>query len=334
MLQTPADWRPTASLDVLKLRATLLARIREYFSEQDVLEVDTPALSTAGATDPAIRSFTTACHGPFPGAGRGNDARLYLHTLRELPMKRLLAAGSGSIYQVCKVFRDGESGNNHNPEFTLLEWYRTGYDHFDLMDDVEKLLRRVLDGIASVESVDHWTYRDLFLEITGMDPFTAAVTDMQAVLQDHGLHKPVGLSADDRDAWLDLLMTHVIEPGMGPGLVFIRDYPASQAALARLRPGQPGVAARFEAYLGGKELANGYHELTDATEQRQRLEKDNARRDAQGIEPVPVDERLLAALSSELPDCAGVALGIDRLLMIAAQSASIEGVIAFPLARA
>lgn len=334
MLQTPADWRPTASLDVLKLRATLLDRVRAYFSARGVLEVDTPVLSAAGATDPAINSFITTYHGPVPGAGRGSEVRLYLHTSPEFPMKRLLAAGSGSIYQVCKVFRDGESGGSHNPEFTLLEWYRTGYDHFDLMDDVEQLLRAVLDGVMPVEPVDHWTYRDLFLQITGMDPFAASVTDMQAVLQGHGLHDPVGLTVDDRDAWLDLLMTHVIEPRLGPGLVFIRDYPASQAALAQLRPGQPAVAARFEAYLGGIELANGYHELTDAAEQQQRFEQDNARRVVLGSEPVAMDGNLLAAMQNGLPDCAGVALGVDRLLMVATQAESIDATLAFSLSSA
>jgi lysyl-tRNA synthetase class 2 len=334
MSQTPGDWQPSASLDVLKLRAILLDRIRAYFSAQGVLEVDTPVLSAAAATDPAINSFTTAYHGTIPGAGRGSETRLYLHTSPEFPMKRLLAAGSGSIYQVCKVFRDGESGGRHNPEFTLLEWYRTGFDHVGLMDDVEQLLRTVLDGVMPVESVDHWTYRDLFLEITGMDPFAATVTDMQAVLQRHGLHDPVGLAADERDAWLDLLMTHVIEPRLEPGLVFIRDYPASQAALARLRPGQPAVAARFEVYLGGIELANGYHELTDAAEQQQRFEKDNARRVALGIEAVAMDGNLLAAMQNGLPDCAGVALGVDRLLMVATQAESINATLAFSLSNA
>jgi len=334
MSQTVADWQPTASLDTLKLRASLLDRIRAYFSARGVLEVDTPVLSTAGTTDPAINSFTTTYHGPHPGAGQGGEARLYLHTSPEFPMKRLLAAGSGSIYQVCKVFRDGESGGSHNPEFTLLEWYRTGFDHVDLMNDVEQLLRAVLDGVLPFEAVDHWTYRDLFLEITGMDPFAASVTDMQALLQRHGLHDPVGLTADDRDAWLDLLMTHVIEPRLGAGLVFIRDYPASQAALARLRPGQPTVAARFEVYLGGIELANGYHELTVAAEQQQRFEKDNARRVALGIEPVVMDGNLLAAMQDGLPDCAGVALGIERLLMVAMQAESINTTLAFSLANA
>ena len=314
-------------MDSLRLRAQVLARVRDYFSQAGVLEVDTPALSHAGATDPALQSFQTRYHGPGPLSG----SRLYLHSSPEFPMKRLLAAGSGSIYQICKVFRDGELGRHHNPEFTLLEWYRVGFDHFDLMDDVELLLRSVLQGLIPMESVEHWTYRDLFKDCTGIDPFTASLEELHDCMQSHAIDTPVGLSADNRDGWLDLLMTHIIEPRLAPGLVFLRDYPASQAALARLRPGGQKVAARFEAYLNGVELANGFHELSDATEQRRRFEQDNARRIAQGLEPVVIDELLLAALEEGLPDCAGVALGIDRLLMVAAGASSLEAVIAFPL---
>jgi lysyl-tRNA synthetase class 2 len=329
-LQSGHDWRPTASLDALKLRADLLARIRAFFARRDVLEVDTPALSVAGATDPALCSFRTAWHGPAV-AGQG---ALYLHTSPEFPMKRLLAAGSGPIYQICKVFRDGEAGRHHNPEFTLLEWYRTGYDHFDLMDEIEALLREVLAGVAPLATVEHWTYRELFIEVAGVDPLTAPVDALSAALQSRGISPPAGLAPDDRDAWLDLLLTHVVEPAMGRGLVFIRDYPASQAALARLHPGNPAVAARFEAYLDGVELANGFYELTDAGQQRMRFERDNARRGQQGRAAVDIDERLLAAMSAGLPDCAGVALGIDRLLMAAGRHASLADVIAFPLERA
>ncbi len=314
-------------MDTLRLRARVLARVRDYFDQAGVLEVDTPVLSHAGVTDPAIQSFQTRYHGPGPAHG----SSLYLQTSPESPMKRLLAAGSGSIYQICKVFRDGESGHRHNPEFTLLEWYRVGFDHFDLMDDVELLLRSILEDLVPLDSVDHWTYRDLFIESAGVDPIHASVEELQGCLRSHAIAPPAGLSPDDRDGWLDLLLTHVIEPRLGPGLVFIRDYPASQAALARLRPGNPPVAARFEAYLNGVELANGYHELTDAVEQRRRFQQDNARRVEQGLEPVVVDEDLLAALASGLPDCAGVALGIDRLLMVAAGSHSLDAVIAFPL---
>jgi lysyl-tRNA synthetase class 2 len=310
----------------VKLRAELLASIRAYFAQAGVLEVDTPALSAAAATDPAIHSFRTTWHGP--GARDGNG--YYLHTSPEFPMKRLLAAGSGDIYQLCKVFRDSERGALHNPEFTLLEWYRTGIDHLDLMDDVERLLSGVLEDIAPVSAVHHWTYRDLFLEFAGIDPFTATADDIRTNLLRQQASVPVGMQDAPLDAWLDLLMTHVIEPRLGKGLVFIRDYPASQAALARLRSGNPQVAARFEAYLDGIEIANGFHELTDAHEQRQRFADENEYRRRQGLETVPPDERLLAALHSGLPDCAGVAVGFDRLLMVASGAACLDDVMAFP----
>ncbi len=320
------DWRPAASQSVLRLRARLLARIRSYFEREQVLEVDTPALSAAAATDPQLQSFVTRYHGP----GERNGEALYLHTSPEFPMKRLLASGSGSIYQVCKVFRDGEAGAHHNPEFTLLEWYRAGFDHFDLMDDVEHLLRSVLEGILPLASVHHWTYRELFREFAGLDPFTITVPELAHLLErEYGL-APVGMQDATLDVWLDLAMTHVIEPRLGGGLVFVRDYPASQAALARVRPGNPPVASRFEAWLNGVELANGFHELADAAEQRRRFEADNAWRERNRLPALPVDERLLAGLDAGLPDCAGVALGLERLLMIACGAGSLAGVLAFP----
>ena len=325
-MQADTDWRPTASLDNLRLRAGILARIRAFFSRLDVLEVDTPVLSPAASTDPALASFKTHYHGPCVVEGQTR----YLHTSPEFPMKRLLAAGSGSIYQICKVFRDGESGVRHNPEFTLLEWYRTGFDYLDLMDEVERLLADVLLDIMPIETVHHWCYRDLFDEIAGIDPFTATPAELQALLHSDHEVTAVGLADDDRDAWLDLVMTHVIEPRLGDGLVFVRDYPASQAALARLRSGNPPVAARFEVYLNGVELANGFHELTDVVEQRLRFEKELERRRQTGVEAVKPDERFLSALNAGLPDCAGVALGLDRLLMLASGSERMQDVIAFP----
>jgi len=325
-MQSRPDWRPTASLDNLRLRAELLARIRSFFAERDVLEVDTPALSRAASTDPALQSFSTRYKGP----GESPDTPWYLHTSPEFPMKRLLAAGSGSIYQLCKVFRDGERGARHNPEFTLLEWYRTGFDHLDLMDELEQLLRVVLAGLVPLDDVHHWSYRELFLQFAGIDPFSVSPAQLQALLgTEHGI-TPVGLPEDELDCWLDLVMTHVIEPGLGEGLVFVRDYPVSQAALARLRPGTPPVAARFEAYLNGVELANGFHELTDASEQRQRFESDLERRRHDKLPPVNMDEQLLSALAAGLPDCAGVAVGVDRLVMIASGADSLDDVLAFP----
>jgi lysyl-tRNA synthetase class 2 len=325
-MQLHPDWRPTASFERIRLRADLLARIRSFFADRGVLEVDTPALSRASSTDPALESFSTVYKGPGPAG-----ARLYLHTSPEFPMKRLLAAGSGSIYQLCKVFRDGEFGTRHNPEFTLLEWYRTDLDYFDLMDEVEQLLTTVLAGIAAPDSVHHWTYRELFLEYAGIDPFTVSSGALRDLLQTRYDISCEALSTDDLDSWLDLVMTHVIEPRMGTGLIFVRDYPASQAALARLRPGTPTVAERFEVYLNGIELANGFHELADAVEQRARFEKERARRRNDGLADVCIDERLLSALESGLPDCAGVALGVDRLVMIASGAESLHEVIAFPL---
>jgi lysyl-tRNA synthetase class 2 len=325
-MQPDSDWGPTASPDSLRLRASILARIRAFFARLDVLEVDTPVLSHAASTDPALSSFKTHYHGP--GAVEG-DIR-YLHTSPEFPMKRLLAAGSGSIYQICKVFRDGESGVLHNPEFTLLEWYRTGFDHLDLMDEVERLITDVLLDIMPIDSVHHWCYQDLFIEFAGIDPFTSTAAELRMLLQSKHDVTAVGLADADRDTWLDLAMTHVVEPRLGNGLVFVRDYPASQAALARLRSANPPVAARFEVYLNGIELANGFHELADTVEQRQRFEKDLIRRRQTGIEIVKIDEHFLSALHAGLPDCAGVALGLDRLLMLASASACVQDVIAFP----
>jgi lysyl-tRNA synthetase class 2 len=325
-----SDWRPAAALEILRLRARLLRRIRTFFDRAGVLEVDTPALSAAAVTSPHLASFQTAYHGPGPLRGR----QLYLHTSPEFAMKRLLAGGSGSIYQLCKVFRDGESGCNHNPEFTLLEWYRIDYDHLDLMDEVERLLATVLDGILPLGGVHHWAWRDLFIEFAGLDPLLAGVTELANLLEEKHAVVPVGMQDASLDDWHDLVMTQVIEPRLGAGLVFVRDYPASQAALARIRRGNPPVASRFEAYLNGMELANGFHELSDADEQRSRFDAELAQRKQRRLPVVPADERLLAALSSGLPDCAGVALGVDRLLMLACGARCVSDVLAFPFERA
>lgn len=315
-----------ASHDVLKLRAGILARIRAFFARNDVLEVETPVLSRAASTDPALCSFKTVYSGP----GTARDQIRYLHTSPEFPMKRLLAAGSGSIYQICKVFRDGESGTRHNPEFTLLEWYRTGFDELDLMNEVQRLITEVLADDLPIDTVQHYCYRELFIEFAAVDPFTATSAELRALLQSRHDVTAIGLADDDSDAWLDLVMTHVIEPRLGQGLVFVRDYPASQAALARLRPGDPPVAARFEVYLNGMELANGFHELTDAVEQQRRFDSELQRRRKAGSETVRMDENLLSALRAGLPDCSGVALGLDRLLMLASGSRRVQDVLAFP----
>ena len=320
------DWRPSASADTLVIRARLLQRIRAFFQAREVLEVDTPLLSRAAVTDPHIESFVLL--EPQQGIPR------YLHTSPEYAMKRLLAAGSGSIYQVCKVFRQGEAGRHHNPEFSMLEWYRLGFDHHQLMDEVESLLRELLDGYRTLAAGQRLSYRAAFQQYVGVDPLSASVAELQAAVKQHGI-EVIGLDETHKDPWLDLLMTHVIEPALPPnGPVFIYDYPASQAALARIRQSEPPVAERFELYLNGMELANGFHELTDAQEQRQRFAADLAARKASGLPGVPADERFLAALESGLPPCAGVALGIDRLVMLAAEVKSISEVLTFDDARA
>lgn len=287
------------------------------------MEVETPTLSVAAITDPHLESFSTCYTGP----GYAEGVKLYLHTSPEFPMKRLLAAGSGAIYQLCKVFRRGEAGRRHNPEFTLLEWYRPGFDHHQLMDEVAALVVPIL-RLESV-AVERLSYREVFLRYVGVDPLESPLEELQQCARKQGISGFMG--DDDRDVWLDLILTHAVEPYLGQnGLCFIYDYPVSQAALARVNPEDPRVAERFELYYQGIELANGFHELADSDEQRKRFKAERAAREGQGLEPVPMDERLLAALDS-LPDCAGVALGVDRLVMLALGADSIEEVMAFTI---
>ncbi len=326
-----SNWRPSATLETLRLRARLLTQIRAFFAAREVLEVETPALSRAAGTELHLHSFTTRYSGPSAPP----DGQLYLHTSPEYPMKRLLAAGSGSIYQISKVFRDGEAGRRHNPEFTLLEWYRIGFDHLRLMDEVEALVASVLQEVLSLRETQRLSYRESFMRHAGIDPHTADTAALAECVRHHGITVPTEMENADRNVWLDLLMTHVVEAQLGRDcLCFIYDYPADQASLARIRPGVPALAERFELYVHGVELANGFHELADSVEQRWRFEQDNDARQARGLPVLPIDEHLLAALAHGLPDCAGVALGLDRLVMLAADARCIQDVIAFPLDRA
>jgi len=313
----------------------MLGAIRDFFAVRGVLEVETPVLSRAAVSDPALDSLSTRWHGcdPDPGGPGGDQGQaLYLQTSPEYPMKRLLAAGSGPIYQVCKVFRDGERGRLHHPEFSLLEWYRPGWDHHRLMAEVADLVRQVMDAPdLPVEAV---SYRELFREGLRVDPWHCDVHDLRGAAVGAGIQ---GVDALDltQDGWLDLLLSHCLEPGLGRGrLTFVYDYPPSQAALARVRSGPEPVGERFELYLEGMELANGFHELTDASEQRLRFESDLRRRAAAGRHTPPVDECLLAALGAGMPPAAGVALGLDRLLMVRTGSRHIDEVLAFPVERA
>ena len=321
-------WRPVAEPRVLQARAALLGQIRSFFQGAGVLEVETPACSRYAPTDPAIDSLQTCYRGP----GQALGLPLYLHTSPEFPMKRLLAAGIGPIYQICKVFRDGERGRLHHPEFSLLEWYRPGFDSQRLMDEVAALIRH-LAGTDLAEQ--RLTYGQLFQTHLGLDPHSAGPGQLQAEARRLGIAGADQLDLPDRDAWLDLLLSHYIEPRLDPRiLTFVHQYPASQASLARVRPGPVPVAERFELYLGGMELANGFHERADPDEQRRRFLADLERRGALGRAQVPLDAHLLEALAAGLPDCSGVALGLDRLLMWLTGSRHIDQVLAFPLERA
>lgn len=316
------DWRPTAPPTAIEARARLLALLRDWFAERGVLEVETPALSGAGNSDPGIDQIQTR----VPSG--------WLRTSPEYAMKRLLAAGSPDIYELGRVFRKGEAGARHNPEFTLLEWYRLGWAYTELMTETASLVQHCGRAFGRDWSVEEHSYRDLFATHTGLDPLTCGVDDLANCAAQQAIALTDAASLD-RDGWLDLLMSHVVQPRLRKQSVYlVRDYPASQAALARIRADEPPVAERFEVYVGPMELANGYQELTDAAEQRDRFAAERNRRAASNRPAPPLDERLLAALDKGLPECSGVALGVDRLLMACLGVRHISEVIAFPIDRA
>jgi lysyl-tRNA synthetase class 2 len=361
-------WCPRAGPVALARRAEVLARIRAFFAARGVMEVETPLLAPTGTTDPAIESLRV----PLLAPGAATPREYYLQTSPEFAMKRLLVAGSGPIYQICKSFRAGEAGRRHNPEFTLLEWYRPGFDHWRLMDEVEALVRQVLPDLSAIV---RRPYGEAFLQATGLDPHRAPTGQLRAYGQGipgaAGCLPPAG-AAGERAFLLDLLFGLRLAPTLGgEAPTFLFDFPVEHAALARTRrlpavaagevpagmaaeavgaeageadtgeeppgevpAGEVVVAERFELFIGGMEIANGFHELCDAAEQRARFHRDLALRAARGQAPVPVDESFLAALAVGLPPCAGVAVGVDRLLMLALASADIGETLAFPLTRA
>ena len=311
-----------ASLATLRQRAAMVAAVRAFFAARGVLEVETPALSSAGATDPAIESIVASA--------RSLGSPQYLQTSPEFAMKRLLAEGSSDIYQLCRVFRDDELGRWHQPEFTLLEWYRVGWDEQRLMTEVGELIETAraaaTPGSASAERrVVRLTYAQAVSAALGATP-EAPTAELARLLVQQGIDVPAGL---DHDGVLDLAFGTVVLASFDASAVtFVYDYPARQAALARVKPTTPAVAARFEAFCGGIELANGFHELNDAAEQRRRFVADIEKRRAGGAHVPPLDEQLLGALAT-LPDCAGVALGFDRLVALATGSSALGAVVAF-----
>lgn len=305
-------WQPTAKRHALEARAKLYQDIRQFFIERHVLEVETPVMGIASVTDPYIESLQVEDVG-------------YLQTSPEYFMKRLLAAGSGDIYQISKVFRKEEIGRFHNCEFSMLEWYRLGFDQWELMAEVADLIERLL----GYSHFDYLSYQALFEEYLGFNPHTATLEQLRFEAQQHiNVEMPRG----SRDDWLNLLLSHLIEPALKKrGPVFVYDYPPSQAVLAKTSVDESGnpVAERFELYIQGLELANGFHELTDAVQQRARFLEDNRLRQQMGLHAVPIDENLLQALESGMPACAGVAMGLDRILMLKLNSKSIEDVLSF-----
>lgn len=318
------SWQPSASLENLQLRARIMQQIRSFFEARGVLEVETPLLMHTSVTDPFIASI--------PSLVQSHPSKptqyYYLQTSPEYAMKRLLASGSGPIFQLSKAFRQEEIGRYHNPEFTMLEWYRPGFDHHDLMNEMDELLQLILNqGMAEKK-----TYANLFHSFLGIDPHRATLTLLEECARDH--HINVNEAVTNCDTWLQLLMSYCIEPHLGEVRpCFVYDFPESQAALARVKAGDPALASRFEVYVRGIELANGFHELQDVHEQRRRFEKNLAERVQLGLPVLPIDELFLAALAQGLPDCAGVALGVDRLVMLAAQAPHIAEVLSFDFSR-
>ena len=306
-----SDWKPTAPIANLITRSRILATIRRFFSERLVLEVETPLLSQHSATDPHLDSFQVHDH--------------YLHTSPEFPMKRLVAAGSGSIYQICKVFRQEEQGKRHNPEFTMLEWYRPGFSDQRLWQEAITLMSQVI-GPHETEVV---SYREAFLRFLQVDPLTCELDSLKQLCWQH-----VGADAQEfsRDDCLSLLTATVVEANFDADkFTVLTRFPASQAALAKKVADTDGqlVSHRFEIFFAGMELANGYWELTDATEQKNRFQADNAQRGQLGKPVVPIDHFLLEALQQGMEDCAGIAMGIDRLVMIACNTREIKDVLSF-----
>jgi lysyl-tRNA synthetase class 2 len=322
------EWKPTATREMLQHRAAVLTHARHFFLDRGVVEVDTPMVVNAPVTDVHIHSAKVEF--------ADNPRPFFLHTSPEYAMKRLLAAGSGDIFQICHVVRGLERGRIHNAEFTLIEWYRIGYTLDRLMHEVETLVRTLLSEVAFSLTSEQLSYEEAFLRELQLDPFTASMDELANAASRVGFTGGSQPGAQpgpgaQRDELLELLMGTVIGPKLGQSsLTFIYNYPASQAALARVNPLDPRTALRFELYCKGVELANGFQELACADEQRERFERDNDERLRLGLPTYPLDERLLAALESGMPECAGVALGFDRTMMLAAEVDHIDSVLPFP----
>ena len=323
------EWQPTCSIEMLRLRAQVFDDIRQFFSARAVLEVETPLLSHSSGTDPQLDFFTTDyCSPPL-------QHTLFLQTSPEFAMKRLLAAGSGSIYQICKAFRNGESGRFHNPEFTLLEWYRVGFTLPQLMDEIAELMAVLFNGHRALNPAQRFSYQEIFQRYTGLNPLEFSYQDYCAYARDNHMPEAVSICGHDHALWLDFIFSHNVQPHLGENAVcMVYGYPACQSSLARINEYNSQITDRVEVFINGIELGNGYYELTDAKEQDRRFDEEIAIRQ-QRKRPVTVkDKHLIAALEAGLPECSGMAIGLDRLLMLLANSASIDDVLNFPIHRA
>lgn len=328
------NWQSTMTWKDAQKRAKILQQIRQFFTERNVIEVETPALSQGTVTDVYLEAFS--CEYDFlADSGSSQSADLYLQTSPEFHMKRLLASGYGCIYQISKAFRHEEAGSHHNPEFTMLEWYRLGFDHFDLMNEVSELLKVVLLCAEPTKI----SYQELFLNNVKIDPLTATRTELLQLIKQYDMLSDWLIcdskSDVDNDILLQFVFSEILEPCIGlDAPCFVYNFPKSQASLAKLSLTDERVAERFECYYRGLELVNGFHELTDEKLQLARFQEDNRKRLSKGLLQRPIDERFIKALSQGLPQCSGVALGIDRLMMLASNMTHIEKVISFPVNRA
>ncbi|MDX2366908.1 MAG: elongation factor P--(R)-beta-lysine ligase [Colwellia sp.] len=323
------SWQPTLTWEYAQKRAQILQQIRQFFNERNVIEVETPALSQGTVTDVHLEAIT--CRYDFlSDSSPDKSTNLYLQTSPEFHMKRLLASGYGCIFQIAKAFRHEEAGRFHNPEFTLLEWYRLGFDHFTLMDEVAELLKTVLDCTEPTQT----TYQHVFIKLVSLDPLTATRAQLLSLIKDHDKLSEWLTVEQDNDILLQFIFSELIEPHIGnESPCFVYNFPRSQASLAKISPEDPRVAERFECYFQGVELVNGFNELIDSTVQSERFHEDNIKRKNFYLPEKPIDKNFIAALSQGLPQCSGVALGIDRLIILALKAKHIEQVISFPIDR-
>jgi len=323
-------WQPTLTWHNAQKRAKILQEIRQFFNERNVLEVETPALSLGTVTDVHLDALT--CHYNFlSDSSTEHSSQLYLQTSPEFHMKRLLASGYGDIFQIAKAFRHEEAGRYHNPEFTMLEWYRIGFDHFELMNEVADLLEVILGSPKSTQI----TYQQLFIDQVALDPLSTNREQLLSVISNYNKLSDWLNRELNNDILLQFIFTEIIEPNIGNDApCFVYNFPKSQASLAKLCTNDDRVAQRFECYYQGIELVNGFNELTDRKKQIERFQEDNKKRKQVSMQEKPIDDNFISALSCGLPQCSGVALGVDRLIMLALKAKNITEVITFPVSNA